>query len=90
MAPKKKKPPLHVSLQRIEAERVHRAIRTQKRIAMLLGNAHHIDHEDEHVVESNGRQNYSINITCFCVLLVIMNLLFLQWLYYKVHNFKQL
>jgi hypothetical protein len=26
--------------------------------------------------------------SAFCLLLVLMNLLFLQWLYYKVHDFR--
>jgi hypothetical protein len=66
-ARKKKAPPLHVSLRRIEAERVNRAKRTENRFDILLGNAKNMYYEDEDAVEINARQNYSLIITCFCV-----------------------
>ncbi len=89
MAPKKKKPPLHVSLARIETERVAVAQRTRTRIAQLLAHDEDNNDEDELAGPYISRNNRCLSILCFCVLLVFMNLLFLQWLYYKVHNVKR-
>jgi hypothetical protein len=85
---KKKSPPLHVSQARIEMERVAIARRTRTRIGQLLAHAAENNEEDEVAVTKIYRNNCCLIILCFCVLLVVMNLLFLQWLYYKVHNVK--
>jgi hypothetical protein len=37
-------------------------------------------------VPVHTQNHYCLSIFCFCVLLVILNLLFLQWLFYKVRN----
>ena len=87
MAPKKKPPPQHVSLTRIEMERVAVAQRTRTRIALLLTHAQD-DKAEEVPVAKNPQHYYCQTTCCFCVLLLLMNLLFLQWLYYKVHNVK--
>ncbi len=90
MPSKNKTLPLHVSRALIEAERNNVVLRTQRRIALLRATEdprHHHDDEDPitiHTVDSH----YCLNIFCFCVSLLTMNLLFLQWLYYKVHNYK--
>ncbi len=91
MAPRKKKPqPLHVSLHLIEMERLNVARRTQTRLDVLLGRAQIIYSEPEDVVPEEKNGNYCLITSCFFVLLVLMNLLFLQWLYYKVHKVNQL
>jgi hypothetical protein len=86
MAPKKKPPPLHVSLARIEMERIAVAQRTRTRIALLLPHAQD-NHEEAKVAgEKNSQHYYCLTIFCFCVLLLLLNLLFIQWVYYKVYN----
>ena len=91
MAPRKKKPqPLHVSLHLIEMERLNVARRTQTRVDVLLGRAQLIYSDPEDVVPAERHGNYCLITSCFFVLLVLMNLLFLQWLYYKVHKVYQL
>ena len=89
MAPKKRPQPLHKSLRLIAEERANVVKRTQVRIAQLIAE------EEANVVpdeEANVVPDYDwhccLNTFCFCMLLVLMNLLFLQWLYYKVHDFK--
>ncbi len=88
MAPKKNPPPLHVSLARIEMERVAITKRTRTRIVLLLPHAQDENKEEEVPVENNPQHYYCQTTFCFCVLLLLMNLLFLQWVYYKVHNVK--
>jgi hypothetical protein len=91
MPPRKRKPqPLHVSLYLIEMERLNVARRTQTRIDVFLGRAQIIYNEEEDVVPAKTNGNYCLITSCLFVLLVLMNLLFLQWLYYKVHKLNQL
>ncbi len=91
--PSKKNPlPLHVSRALIEAERVNVVLRTQRRIALLRTTQDPRDHHDDAdpITIRTVDSHYCLNIFCFCVSLLTMNLLFLQWLYYKVHNYKEL
>jgi hypothetical protein len=90
--PSKKNPlPLHVSRALIEAERANVLLRTQRRIAILRANEDKLNNqEDEDPVTIRTVHTHScLNMFCFCVSLVTANLLFLQWLYYKVNNSKQ-
>ena len=91
--PSKKKPlPLHVSRALIEAERANVLLRTQRRIAILRASEDERNNQDEEdpVTICTVHSHTYLNMFCFCVMLVTANLLFLQWLYYKVHNSKQL
>ena len=93
MPPRKRKPqPLPVSLHLIEMERRNVARRTQTRIDILHARDQIIykEAEVELPAKTNGNENYCIIASCLFVLLVLMNLLFLQWLYYKVLKLKQL
>ncbi len=90
MPPKKKSLPLHVSQARIEAERSNVIRRTQSRIAQLHATENMRDHEDEEDRVVAVHSHCFINTFCFCVLLVTINLLYLQWLSYEVRNCKQL
>ena len=78
MAPKKKSPPLHVSLHRIEMERIALAQRTRTRIALLLPH----DQDNHEVAEVAGEKishhYYCLPNFCFCVLLLLLNLLFMR------------
>jgi hypothetical protein len=93
MAPKKRPQPLHKSLRLIEEERANAVKRTQVRIAQLIAEeeANVVPDEEANVVPDDD-WHCCLNTFCFCMLLVLilMNLLFLQWLYvyYKVHDFK--
>ena len=87
MARKKKPPPLHVSLHRIQLERNNVALRTEAMIAKLLsksisseGKYDSIDASKVENVARHGCLN-AISI-CFCVLLLLFCHLFLQW-----HNY---
>ena len=88
--PGKKKPILlHVSRARIEREKANVILRTQRRIALLRANANSKDYDtdDKPVpVPDNWHWHCCLNTICFCMLLVLVNLLFLQWLYYNSHN----
>jgi hypothetical protein len=95
--PAKKKPlPLHVSLARINAERANVVIRTKNWIALLHATSQNTRYEAETIdveivpVQVHVQSHCCINTFCFCVLLVVMNLLLLQGLYYKVQNLKQM
>ena len=97
---RKKRPlPLHVSLGRIEAERVNLTLRTNQKLASLALDAAARNNrivaarQDLIVVVTHPQaSNCCLNTICFCLLLVVFNLLFMQWLYYKtLHmNVKQL
>jgi hypothetical protein len=89
MAPKKRPQPLHKSLRLIEEERANVVKRTQIRIAQLIAeeNANVVPDEEANVVPETD-WHCCLNTLCFCMLLLIINLLFLQWLYYKVHDLK--
>ena len=89
MAPKKRPQPLHKSLRLIEEERANVVKRTQIRIAQLIAeeNANVVPDEEANVVPETD-WHCCLNTLCFCMLLLIINLLFLQWLYYKVHDFQ--
>ncbi len=88
---KKRPPPLHVSLHRIEAERANVILRTNNRIRGLNSSV-----RQDRTARAHGTENENwhccLNTICFCMLLVLLNLLFLQWLYYKSlnRNLKQL
>jgi hypothetical protein len=91
MARKKRPQPLHKSLRLIEEERANVVKRTQVRLAQLFAEeeANVVLHEEDNVVPvPDYNWHCFLNTVCFCMLLVLMNLLFLQWLYYKVHDFK--
>ena len=87
MLSKKKTLPLHVSRALIERERANVIIRIQRRFALLRATE---SHDDEDQVPKRIVHSHCLNTFCFCVALVTMNLLFLQWLYYEVRNSKQL
>jgi hypothetical protein len=89
MAPKKRPQPLHKSLRLIEEERANVVKRTQVRIAQLIAEeeANVVPDEETNVVPVDD-WHCCLNTFCFCMFWVLMNLLFLQWLYYKVHDFK--
>jgi hypothetical protein len=87
MAQKKKPLPLHVSLHRIELERNNVAQRTKARIAKSRSKP--ISYQDENDSEDESKvagveRHGCLNATfCFCVLLLLFTLLFLQWVHYK-------
>ena len=87
MAPKKKPQPLHRSLQLIQEERANVAKRTQRRIAQLFAEEEKavIYNDNPHDKIGHVLHHCYLNTFCFCVWLGIMNLLFLQWVYMKVH-----
>jgi hypothetical protein len=90
---RKKRPlPLHVSLYRIEAERVNRVLRTNTKLASLALDAARQDVVVAQPQASTSTTNWHccLNTFCFCLLLVVLNLLIMQWLYYKSLNLKQL
>ena len=92
MPPKKKPLPLHVSRARIEAERVNVAKRTEARIALLFSQtdacvdkATQTEIPMREVVVEVIEWHWCLNVFCFCLLLLCINLLYFQWLYlYKV------
>ena len=96
MPPKTKPLPLHVSLHRIQEEKKNLERRTKVRLAALLAEQNQEDYNETkypaHVVQ-NERQildwHNCLNMFCFGLCLLILNFLFLQWLYIKV-NFKEL
>jgi hypothetical protein len=86
--PGKKKPILlHVSRACIEREKANVILRTQRRIALLRANANSKDYDtDDKPVPVPDNWHCCLNTICFCMLLVLVNLFFLQWLYYNSHN----
>ncbi len=90
--PAKKKPlPLHVSRARILREQENVVLRTHCRIALLWANENSKDNDDNDspvtvTVPVHTQNHDCLSIFCFCVLLVILNLLFLQWLFYQVRH----
>jgi hypothetical protein len=92
---KKKRPlPPHVTQRRIEAERVNLVICTNNKLPSLALDA--AARQDRIVAHAQATTTTNLhcclNTICFCLLLVVLNLLFMQWLYYKsLHlNLKQL
>ena len=92
MAPKKKPLPLHVSLRLIEEERINVAKRTETRIAMLfqqtdnsVDKATQTEIPMREVLVEIDDWHCCLNTSCFCVLLLCMNLLFCQWLYLQTN-----
>ncbi len=88
ISPRKKRPqPLHVSLHRIAAERANVIQRTNNRIRSLKTAV-----KEDRTARAHGTETHNwhcrLNTICFCMLLVLLNLLFLQWLYYKSLNLK--
>ena len=95
--PAKKKPlPLHVSRALIAREQANVVVRTQRRIALLRANENLKDNDADDndkppvTVPVHSHNHFCLSFFCFCVLLVIMNLLFLQWVYYQVRKAKDL
>jgi hypothetical protein len=88
MPSKNKTLPLHVSRALIERERANVIIRTQRRITLLR--ATELPNDEDPVPTRIINSHCCLNTSCFCVALVTMNLLFLQWLYYEVRNSNQL
>ena len=92
--PAKKKPlPLHVSRALIAREQANVVLRTQRRIALLRAHENSKDNDDNDnpvtvTVPVQTQNHYCLSLFCFCVLLVILNLLFLQWLFYQVRKDK--
>jgi hypothetical protein len=93
MTRKKKPLPLHVSLYRIQEERRKVALRTKTRVAQLLESENcevkcqTLSLSGLHVVQKDRQieaWNCYPNICCFCLSLLAINLLFLQWLYIQV------
>ncbi len=87
MAPKKRPQPLARSLKLIEEERVNVARRTRERIALLFTETENgIDLDIATTTEIPMREVHGcLNLFCFCLLLLCLNLLYFQWLYlYKV------
>jgi hypothetical protein len=87
MAPKKRPPPLARSLKLIEAERVDLARRTRERIALLFTKTdNRLDLDIAATTEIPMREvHVCLNLFCFCLWLLCLNVLFFQWLYlYKV------
>jgi hypothetical protein len=82
---KKRPPPLHVSVQRIVAERANVIQRTNNRIRSL-----NAAEREDRTARAHGTETDNwhccLNTICFCMLLVLLNLLFWQWLYYKSLN----
>ncbi len=101
---RKKTPlPLHVSLYRIEAERVNLVLRTNNKLASLALDAAARQkrifaarqdlivaaRQDVIVAQPQATTtnwHCCLNTICFCLLLVVFNLLIMQWLYYKSLN----
>ncbi len=81
----KRPPPLHVSLQWIEAERANVMQRTKNRIWNLNAAVREDRTARAHGTETDN-WHCCLNTICFCMLLVLLSLLFWQWLYYKSLN----
>ena len=95
MPAKKKLLPLHVSRALIQREQANVILRTQRRIALLRANGNLKDNDADDndkpvTVPVHSHNHFCVTFFCFCVLLVIMNLLFLQWFYYQVRKAKDL
>jgi hypothetical protein len=90
--PSKKKPlPLHVSRALILREQADVIRRTQRRIALLRATENSKNNDDDQdpvTVIVHVHSPSWLSTICFCVWLVILNLLFLQWLYYDVRKSK--
>jgi hypothetical protein len=92
---KKRHLPLHVTQRRIEAERVNLVLRTNNKLASLALDAAAIQNRIlaarqgvivAHPQGTTTNWHCCLNTICFCLLLVVLNLLFMQWLYYKGLN----
>jgi hypothetical protein len=86
----KKPVPLHVSQSRIKAERANVILRTQIWIAQLHVSVPAQQNRITVAVsqEQTTHWHCCISTICFCVLLALLNLLFLQWLYYQSVHLK--
>ena len=92
MPPKKRPPHLDYSLRLIEDERVNVKKRTERRIAFLLeqtgktvDQATQTEIPMREVFVEAIEWHWCLNVFCFCLLLLCINLLYFQWLYlYKV------
>ena len=92
---KKRPPPLHVTQHRIEAERVNLVLRTNNnKLASLALEANarkarivpRAQATTTTTTTTNWHWHCCLNTICFCLLLVLLNLLFMQWLYYESLN----
>jgi hypothetical protein len=87
MAPKKRPQTLARSLKLIEEERFNVARRTRERIALLFTETDNDrDLDIATTTEIPMRELHGcLNLFCFCLLLLCVNLLYFQWVYlYKV------
>ena len=88
--PSKNKPlPLHVSRALILREQADVIRRTQRRIDQLRATENSKNNDDDQdpvTITVNVHSPSWLSTICFCVWLVILNLLFLQWLYYDVRK----
>ncbi len=87
-ANQKKNPHLAYSLRLIEDERVNVVKRTQRRIAMLsqqtdktVDQGTQTEIPMREVLVEDLEWHGCLNLFCFCLLLLCINLLFFQWLY---------
>ncbi len=85
---------VHVSRAIIAREQANVVLRTQQRIALLRANDNSKDNDADDskmpvTVPVPSNYHNCLSIFCFCIMLVIMNLLFLQWLYYQVRKASQ-
>ena len=93
MSAKKKPLPLHVSRALIAREQANVVVRTQRRIALLRANENSKDNNADDkpdTVPVHSHNHFCLTLFCFCVMLVVMNLLFMQWVYYQVRKAKDL
>jgi hypothetical protein len=89
MAPQKNPPHLDYSLRLVEDERVNVQKRTQRRIALLFPQTDMtVDQATQTEVPMPMREilveviewHGCLNLFCFCLLLLCINLLFFEWL----------
>ena len=90
MAPERKPPPLHRSLQLIEEERSNVPKRTQQRISQLFAHETKSVHYNRLYEVKRAQRQCCVNYICFCILVVIVNLLFFQWVYIQTNVRVQL
>ena len=97
--PRKPKPkPLWITQAAIKAEQENVAKRTQLRIAQLfaaseesIGQVNGAAQQDR-ILPMTDQKNWHccLHIVSFCVLMLLLNLLFCQWLYYQTVSIHKL
>ncbi len=97
--PRKPKPkPLWVTQEAINKERANVVKRTQLRVAQLLAESEesvgqvNVAAQPARIPLLAEQENWRccLNTFCICVLLLLMNLLFCQWLYYQALSLRKL